>query len=104
MTELREDDLRFSSDETNMFLDEVMDLNLSTAEMAALETRTEGWIAGLQLAALSMQGLKRSDEITDFVNRFTGSDRYIQDYLADEVALARLCVGHRERYIVLLEP
>jgi len=89
MTELREDDLRFSPDETNMFLDEVMDLNLSAAEMAALETRTEGWIAGLQLAALSMQGLKRSDEITDFVNRFTGSDRYIQDYLADEVLRQR---------------
>jgi LuxR family maltose regulon positive regulatory protein len=89
MTEIREDDLRFSPDETNTFLDKVMGLNLSPEKVAALETRTEGWIAGLQLAALSMQGLRRSDEVADFVNRFTGSDRYIQDYLADEVLQQR---------------
>ena len=89
MTEIREDDLRFSLDETDAFMDKVMGLTLSVENVTALETRTEGWIAGLQLAALSMQGLRRSDEIADFVNRFTGSDRYIQDYLADEVLRQR---------------
>jgi LuxR family maltose regulon positive regulatory protein len=89
MTEMREDDLRFSLDEINTFLDKVMGLDLSSDNVAALETRTEGWIAGLQLAALSMHGLRRSDEITDFINRFTGSDRFIQDYLADEVLQQR---------------
>ena len=68
MTEMREDDLRFSLDEINTFLDKVMGLDLSSDNVAALETRTEGWIAGLQLAALSMHGLRRSDEITDFIN------------------------------------
>ncbi len=89
MTEIREDDLRFSLDDIDTFLDKVMGLNLSAEKVAALETRTEGWIAGLQLAALSMQGLSRSDEIADFISRFTGSDRYIQDYLADEVLRQR---------------
>jgi LuxR family maltose regulon positive regulatory protein len=59
-----------------------MGLNLSEAEVAVLETRTEGWIAGLQLAALSMQG---SNDISGFINSFTGSHRYIIDYLTDEV-------------------
>jgi LuxR family maltose regulon positive regulatory protein len=89
MTELREDDLRFSLDEIDTFLDRVMGLNLSEETVAALETRTEGWIAGLQLAGLSMQGLKKSNDIDDFVSKFTGSDRYIQDYLADEVLRQR---------------
>jgi len=57
MTEIRENDLRFSLDEVNTFLDKVMGLDLSADNVAALETRTEGWIAGLQLAALSMHGL-----------------------------------------------
>jgi len=89
MTEIRENDLRFSLDEVNTFLDKVMGLDLSADNVAALETRTEGWIAGLQLAALSMHGFKQCDEITDFINRFTGSDRFIQDYLADEVLKQR---------------
>jgi len=89
MTEIRENDLRFTLDEIATFLDIVMGLDLSAENMAALETRTEGWIAGLQLAALSMQRLKRSSDTTEFVNRFTGSDRYIQDYLVDEVLLQR---------------
>ena len=89
MTEIRADDLRFTLDEVAAFLDKVMGLNLSAENVAALETRTEGWIAGLQLAALSMQGLKQSSDVTDFVNSFTGSDRYIQDYLADEVLQRR---------------
>jgi LuxR family maltose regulon positive regulatory protein len=89
MTEIRADDLRFTLDEVATFLDKVMGLDLSAENVAALGTRTEGWIAGLQLAALSMQGLKQSSDVTDFVNSFTGSDRYIQDYLADEVLQRR---------------
>jgi LuxR family maltose regulon positive regulatory protein len=89
MTEIREDDLRFTLDEVAAFLTKAAGLDLSAENVAALGTRTEGWIAGLQLAALSMQGLKRSGDITDFVNRFTGSHRYIQDYLADEVLKQR---------------
>ncbi len=89
MTEIRAADLRFTLDEITTFLDKVMGLTLSAENVVALETRTEGWIAGLQLAALSMQGLKRSGDIADFVNRFTGSNRYIQDYLADEVLQQR---------------
>jgi LuxR family maltose regulon positive regulatory protein len=57
--------------------------------VSALETRTEGWIAGLQLAALSMRGLERSSDITGFINGLTGSHRYILDYLADEVLRKR---------------
>ncbi|MCP4541368.1 MAG: LuxR family transcriptional regulator [Chloroflexi bacterium] len=89
MTEIRADDLRFTFDEITTFLDKAMSLDLSAENVTALETRTEGWIAGLQLAAISMQGLKGSSEIADFVNRFTGSDRYIQDYLAEEVLQQR---------------
>ena len=89
MTEIRAADLRFTLDEVTTFLDKVMGLTLSAENVAALETRTEGWIAGLQLAALSMLGLKRNSDVTDFINRFTGSDRYIQDYLADEVLRQR---------------
>ena len=82
MTEIRAADLRFTSAETAAFLNEVMGLNLSAADVAALEARTEGWIAGLQLAALSMQG--RGD-MANFINAFTGSHRYIVDYLVEEV-------------------
>jgi LuxR family maltose regulon positive regulatory protein len=89
MTEIRAADLRFTLDEVATFLDKATGLDLSAENVAALESRTEGWIAGLQLAALSMQGLQRSDDVTDFVNRFTGSHRYIQDYLADEVLQQR---------------
>ncbi|UCC88369.1 MAG: hypothetical protein JSV81_03405 [Anaerolineales bacterium] len=89
MTEIRVADLRFTLDEVAAFLSRATRHNLSAENVAALGTRTEGWIAGLQLAALSMRGLKRSGDVTDFVNRFTGSDRYIQDYLADEVLQQR---------------
>ncbi len=85
MTEIRVHDLRFTLEETAVFLNQMMDFNLSAQEIAALENHTEGWIAGLQLAALSMKSLKGSREIIDFIDNFTGSDRYIQDYLADEV-------------------
>lgn len=82
MLEIRQDDLRFTAEETAEFLKTVMGLDLSTDEIAALERRTEGWIAGLQLAALSMQG---RDDLKGFVQAFTGSSRFILDYLIEEV-------------------
>jgi len=84
LTELRADNLRFTSEETTAFLTEVMGLPLSAEEVAALEAHTEGWIAGLHLAALSMQG---RDDLAGFVAAFTGSHRYVVDYLVDEVLL-----------------
>lgn len=82
LTELRAADLRFTPDEAVIFLNRVMGLGLSVEDVAALETRTEGWIAGLQMAALSMQG---RDDISGFVAAFTGSHRYILDYLTEQV-------------------
>lgn len=82
MTEVRATDLRFTPTEAAGFLNEVMGLDLAAAEVAALETRTEGWIAGLQLAALSMRG--RADTAS-FVKAFAGDNRYIVDYLVEEV-------------------
>ncbi len=82
MTELRANDLRFTPAEATAFLNQVMDLSLSPEEVASLETRTEGWIAGLQLAALSMQG--RADA-SDFIQAFAGDHRIILDYLVEEV-------------------
>ncbi|HEY0605008.1 MAG TPA: AAA family ATPase, partial [Herpetosiphonaceae bacterium] len=86
LTELRGADLRFTPAEAATFFTEVMGLDLSAAEIAALDERTEGWIAGLQLAALSMQG---QQDVSGFIQAFTGDHRYIVDYLLDEV-LARL--------------
>ena len=82
LAELRAADLRFTSDEAAAFLNEVMGLELSGNDVAALETRTEGWAAGLQLAALSMQG---REDVPGFIRAFTGNDRYIVDYLVEEV-------------------
>jgi LuxR family maltose regulon positive regulatory protein len=82
LTELRVADLRFTPDEAAAFLNEVMGLDISAADVAALEKRTEGWIAGLQLAALSMQG---REDVPGFVAAFSGDDRYILDYLVEEV-------------------
>ena len=82
MTELRAADLRFTPDEAAAFLKEVMGLDLTADDVAALEARTEGWIAGLQLAALSMQGRQ---DISGFIAGFSGDDRYIVDYLVEEV-------------------
>ncbi len=82
MVEIRQDDLRFSMDECTDFLKQVMGLNLSRTDIAALERRTEGWIAGLQLAALSMRG---RDDLTGFIQAFTGSSHYVLDYLIEEV-------------------
>jgi len=82
LTELRASDLRFSPKEAADFLGRVMGLELTTENIAALDSRTEGWIAGLQLAALSMQGQK---DIAGFIHSFTGSHRFVLDYLAEEV-------------------
>jgi len=82
LTELRAADLRFTPSEAAEFLNKVMDLNLSTEEVAILETRTEGWIASLQLAALSMRG---HQDVTGFIEAFAGDHRYIVDYLVEEV-------------------
>ena len=80
--ELRAADLRFTPSEAAEFLKGVMGLSLSAEDIAALEDRTEGWIAGLQLAALSMQG--RADTAR-FIQAFTGSHRFVLDYLVEEV-------------------
>jgi LuxR family maltose regulon positive regulatory protein len=82
LTELRANALRFTAGETTAFLNRVMGLNLSSEEVAAMEARTEGWIAGLQIAALSMQG---HDDVSGFIRAFSGSHRYILGYLAEEV-------------------
>jgi LuxR family maltose regulon positive regulatory protein len=82
LTELYESDLRFTSEETARLLDLVFDLSLSAADVRALEKRTEGWIAGLQMAAISMRG---RDDVAEFVRSFTGSHRYVLDYLTEEV-------------------
>jgi len=82
MVEIRAADLRFTTEETAAFLNQVMGLSLSTQDVAALEARTEGWIASLQLAAISMKG--RSD-VTGFIEAFTGSHIYVAEYLIEEV-------------------
>ncbi len=85
LTEVRAADLRFADAEASAFLQTVMGLDLSAEAIATLESRTEGWIAGLQLAALSLQG--RAD-VSGFLTAFTGTHRFVLDYLSDEV-LAR---------------
>ena len=85
MNEIRAADLRFTADEAAAFLQQAWGLNLAPDDVAALEKRTEGWIAGLQLAALSMQPLANEAARADFVASFTGSHRYVLDYLMDEV-------------------
>ena len=82
LTELRASDLRFTPAEAAEFLKGVMGLGLSAQDIALLESRTEGWIAGLQLAALSMQG---HQDVTSFIKSFTGSHRFVLDYLVEEV-------------------
>ena len=82
IVEIRQADLRLTQDETDDFLRRVMQLDLSTADVAALQRRTEGWVAGLQLAALSLQGHGDAHQL---VQSFTGSHRYILDYLIEEV-------------------
>lgn len=82
LTEIRAADLRFTPSEAAEFLNQVMELNLAANEVATLKTRTEGWIAGLQLAALSMKG---QEDVHGVIEAFAGDHRYIVDYLVEEV-------------------
>ncbi|MCY0905367.1 LuxR C-terminal-related transcriptional regulator [Arthrobacter sp. H14-L1] len=90
LTELRASDLRFNHDEAEDFLNQVMGLSLSVGDISALETRTEGWVAGLQLAALSLRNL---DDVSAFIDAFTGSNRFVLDYLVEEV------LGHQPEQV-----
>jgi LuxR family maltose regulon positive regulatory protein len=82
LVEIRAADLRFTPGEAAAYLNDVMGLDLGASDVAALEGRTEGWIAALQLAALSIQG---RDDVAGFIAGFAGDDRYIVDYLVEEV-------------------
>ena len=82
LTELRVTDLRFTLSEAAEFLNQGMGLNLEAQDIARLSTRTEGWIAGLQLAAISLQG---HEDATSFITSFTGSHHFVMDYLVEEV-------------------
>ena len=82
LTELRASDLRFMPHEAADFLNRMMDLSLSAEEVESLESRTEGWVAGLQLAALSVQA---RDSRSEFIKSFAGDNRYVVDYLVEEV-------------------
>jgi ATP/maltotriose-dependent transcriptional regulator MalT/DNA-binding SARP family transcriptional activator len=82
LAEIRAAELRFTPDEAASYLNEMMGLRLTAQDVAALEARTEGWIAALQLAALSMQG---RDDAAGFIAGFAGDDRYVVDYLVEEV-------------------
>jgi LuxR family maltose regulon positive regulatory protein len=82
ITEIRLADLRFTRREAATLLNTILGLNLRAAQIETLEARTEGWISGLHLAAISMQG--RSD-LDSFVSSFAGSNRYVLDYLIEEV-------------------
>lgn len=82
LVEVRAHDLRFTSEEASAYLGNALGAAVSAEDVAALETRTEGWVAALQLAALSLQGRR---DVADFVAGFAGDDRYIIDYLVEEV-------------------
>ncbi len=92
MTEIRADDLRFQEDEASQFLGQMLSPTLSAEEVQLLVSRTEGWIAGLQLAALALQ--KREDRAT-VLRALTGSQRYLLDYVQEEI-LARLPTSVRD--------
>ncbi|WP_242448124.1 hypothetical protein [Cellulomonas sp. WB94] len=76
LVEIRAADLRFTAEEATAYLNEATGLGLSAADVAAVEERTEGWIAALQLAALSLRG---RDDVTGFIAQFAGNDRYLVD-------------------------
>jgi LuxR family maltose regulon positive regulatory protein len=82
LLEIRAADLRFTADEAVSYCNDSMGLRLTADDVAALDARTEGWIAALQLAALSMQG---RDDASGFIASFAGDDRFVLDYLAEEV-------------------
>ena len=93
LLEVRAADLRFTTEEADTFLNQVMGLQLAPAHVTALEARTEGWAAGLQLAALSARGRvttstgdpASSDAVAAFIEEFSGSHRFVLDYLLEEV-------------------
>jgi LuxR family maltose regulon positive regulatory protein len=88
LTELRSSDLRFSPDEVSQFLHRTLQYEFSAQEINALQVRTEGWIAGLQMAALSIQGRMNSqgaESVSRFIETLSGTHRYILDYLMEEV-------------------
>ena len=82
LVELRQENLRFTEEETNQFLKRILGKELSSESIQAIEHRTEGWVTGMQLLALSLQN---HPDATDFIRSFTGSDRFILDYLFEEV-------------------
>jgi LuxR family transcriptional regulator, maltose regulon positive regulatory protein len=82
LTQLRTVDLCFTPDEVTLFFNTVMNLGLSNGDISILDTRTEGWVAGLQLAALSLQGY---EDVPSFIKKFAGDDRHVVDYLVEEV-------------------
>jgi LuxR family maltose regulon positive regulatory protein len=84
VVEIRQEDLRFTAGEAGDFLSRTLGLDLEPQLITALEARTEGWIAGLQLAVLSMRG-RSAEQIAEFVALFSGSHRHLIDYLAEEV-------------------
>lgn len=84
LTELRIDDLRFTDQEVEAFFAQTMQLSLKDSHIFSLKNRTEGWIAGLQLAALSLRG-REEQGINEFIEKFSGSHRYVIDYLFEEV-------------------
>jgi LuxR family maltose regulon positive regulatory protein len=82
LTEMRQEDLRFTQSETAQFLNDLMALGLTDEDVSALESRTEGWAVGLQLAGLSLQG---REDVHQFIQSFTGSPHYLVEYLAEEI-------------------
>jgi LuxR family maltose regulon positive regulatory protein len=95
LVEIRAADLRFTPGEAAAYLNDVMGLVLTASDVVALEERTEGWIAALQLAALSMQG---REDIAAFIAGFAGDDRYIVDFLAEEVLQRQ--PGHVQQFLL----
>ena len=85
LTEIRDHDLRFAPEEATQFLNDSMGLALPADAVSTLEQRTEGWIAGLQMAAISMQGRKQDGDLSTFIEAFRGTNRYVLDYLMEEV-------------------
>ncbi|TLN26993.1 tetratricopeptide repeat protein, partial [bacterium] len=83
--EVRDDDLRFTPQEAAAFLNDVMQLELPANALATIEGRTEGWIAGLQMVAISARGHKQKDDLDAFIETFGGTNRFILDYLLEEV-------------------
>ena len=90
LLELRQSELRFSLEEVKLFLDQGMGLTLSERDFSLISSCTEGWIAALQMAAIPLRG---HDDVTGFIRGFTGNDKYILDYLVEEV------LEHQPAYI-----